>query len=103
MKKQKRRTRSDKFPLTLHPTGQYCKKINGKIYYFGTNKKQALRRYLDQATYLHGYPCAKQADPGRFSKGADLGMVAFIAWQRPRVTIASLEYGLQRGVQESQR
>jgi len=52
--KRKRKTRSDKFPLTLHSTGQYCKKINGKIYYFGTNKKQALERYLEQATYLHG-------------------------------------------------
>jgi len=38
----------------LHPTGQYCKKINRKIHYFGTNKKQALERYLEQATYLHG-------------------------------------------------
>jgi len=54
MKTSKRKTRSDKFPLTLHPTGQYCKKIKGKIYYFGTEKKQALKRYLDQATYLHG-------------------------------------------------
>ena len=54
MKTLKRKTRSDKFPLTLHPTGQYCKKIKGKIYYFGADKKQALERYLDQATYLHG-------------------------------------------------
>jgi hypothetical protein len=38
----------------FHPTGQYCKKINGKIHYFGANKKQALERYLEQATYLHG-------------------------------------------------
>jgi len=50
----KRKPRSDKFPLTLHPTGQYCKKIKGKMYYFGSDKKQALERYLDQATYLHG-------------------------------------------------
>jgi len=48
-----RKTRSDKFPLTLHPTGQYCKKINGKLYYFGSNKKQALDRYLEEAAYLH--------------------------------------------------
>jgi integrase len=33
---------------------QYCKKINGKIRYFGTDKKKALEKYLAQATYLHG-------------------------------------------------
>lgn len=27
--------RHNKFPLTLHPTGQYCKKIQGKMYYLG--------------------------------------------------------------------
>ena len=54
MKRPKRKRRSDKFPLTLHPTGQYCKKIKGKIRYFGTDKKKALERYLAQATYLHG-------------------------------------------------
>jgi hypothetical protein len=54
MKTSKRKTRSDKFPLTFHPTGQYCKKIKGKMYYFGSDKKQALEKNLDQATYLHG-------------------------------------------------
>ncbi len=54
MKSRKRQTRSDKFPLTLHPTGQYCKKIKGKIHYFGSDKKRALEGYLDQAAYLHG-------------------------------------------------
>jgi len=49
----KRKTRSDKFPLTLHKTGQFCKKIKGKLYYFGTNKQEAFQRYLEQATYLH--------------------------------------------------
>ena len=43
----KRKTRSDKFPLTLHKTGQYCKKIKGKLHYFGTDKKTALNRYLE--------------------------------------------------------
>jgi hypothetical protein len=54
MKRLKRKTSSDKFPLTLHPTGQYCKKIKGNIRYFGTDKNKALERYLAQATYLHG-------------------------------------------------
>ena len=51
--KLKRKTRSDKFPLTLHPTGQYCKRIKGKLYYFGNDKRKALERYLEQAAYLH--------------------------------------------------
>ena len=38
--KRPRKKRSDKFPLTLHPTGQYCKKIKGKIRYFGTEKNK---------------------------------------------------------------
>lgn len=49
----KGKTRSDKFPLTLHKTGQYCKKIRGKLYYFGSDKQRALERYLEQAAYLH--------------------------------------------------
>jgi hypothetical protein len=51
--KSKRKTHSGKFPLTLHKTGQYCKKIKGKLYYFGTNKQQSLESYLEQASYLH--------------------------------------------------
>jgi len=60
MKTSNRKIRSDKFPLTLHPTGQYCKKIRGHIYYFGSDRKQALQSYLDQATFLHGYNSALQ-------------------------------------------
>lgn len=51
--KKSRKTRSDKFPLTLHKTGQYCKKIKGKIYYFGSDRKIALQRYLGQASEFH--------------------------------------------------
>ena len=49
----KRKTRSDKYPLTLHPTGQFCKKIKGKFYYFETDKKVTMERCLEQAAYLH--------------------------------------------------
>jgi integrase/recombinase XerD len=57
-----RKTRSDKFPLTLHKTGQYCKKIKGKIYYFGNDKKLALQRYLEQSTVLHSGKCLPPVD-----------------------------------------
>ena len=60
----KRKTRSDKFPLTLHPTGQYCKKIRGKLYYFGTDKRQALEQYLEQAAYLHAGKRPKSSSAG---------------------------------------
>jgi len=56
----KRKTRSDKFPLTLHNTGQFCKKIRGKLYYFGKDREVALERYLEQASYLH---TGKRAKP----------------------------------------
>jgi len=64
MKTSKRKTRSDKFPLTLHPTGQYCKKIKGKLYYFGSNKKEALQKYLDKATSLHTHQEDSQKPTG---------------------------------------
>jgi len=51
MSKTKRKTRSDKFPLTFHSTGQYCKKIKGKMHYFGEDTKiiklsEPLRAYI---------------------------------------------------------
>lgn len=38
------------FPLTAHQNGQWCKKIKGKIWFFGVweNSEDALRKYLDE-------------------------------------------------------
>lgn len=66
--KSDRKTRSDKFPLTLHKTGQYCKKIKGKTYYFGTDKHRAMERYLEQAASLHmGYSSGARSAGNRLS------------------------------------
>jgi hypothetical protein len=59
---KKRKTRSGKFPLTLHPTRQFCKKIRGRLYYLGNDKKIDLQRYLEQAAYLHS---GKAVPPGK--------------------------------------
>lgn len=89
MKTSKRKTRSDKFPLTLYRTGQYCKKIKGKVHYFGRDKQQALQRYLDQATYLHGSQDSTQtATNGNMTlkKLCDL----YLQYQHSKVTAGDL-------------
>ena len=89
MKTSKRKTRSDKFPLTLHRTGQYCKKIKGKVHYFGRDKQQALQKYLDQATYLHGCQDSTQTEANghmTLKKLCDL----YLQYQHSKVTAGSL-------------
>ncbi|MBK8270860.1 MAG: tyrosine-type recombinase/integrase [Planctomycetes bacterium] len=43
------------FPLTPHPNGQWCKKIRGKVFFFGvwSDPKSALQEYTTQAADLH--------------------------------------------------
>lgn len=47
------------FPLTLRGDGRYCKKIDGKRHYFGTDREQALRRYRELIGEAPATPEAK--------------------------------------------
>jgi hypothetical protein len=51
------------FPLTALPLGYWCKKIRGKIHYFGPGDDPdgALRKYEESRRT----PCTPAASPGR--------------------------------------
>jgi integrase len=86
----RRKTRSDKFPLTLHKTGQYCKKIRGKFYYFGSDRNEAMQRYFAQATYLH---TGKREDPGPVGNSISLKTLCnvYLDHQQTRTTVGEIK------------
>lgn len=45
--KPKPKVRKD-YPLTWHPAGQWCKRVLGKLHYFGADPEKALQRWADE-------------------------------------------------------
>jgi integrase len=52
MTSTKTRKQSKTFPLFLHRSGQWTKKIKGKHFYFGADREAALAKYLDEKDLL---------------------------------------------------
>jgi hypothetical protein len=51
----KRKPRSGRFPLTLHPAGQHCKKIKGKIE-IGKQNHIPMMNHPSRVTAYLGFP-----------------------------------------------
>src|SRR5262249_25236546 len=54
------------FPLTAHPAGVWCKKIRGKLHYFGPwdDPDGALAKYLEQKDDLHAGKKPRESNAG---------------------------------------
>src|SRR4051812_9037065 len=79
--------RRDKFPLWLHPSGQWCKKIKGRSYYFGTDREGALKRYVAEREDIDaGRPPRRRAEDVTVAGLVD----AFLTEKRNRVDAGEL-------------
>lgn len=82
----------NKFPLNLHPTGQWRKQIRGKDYYFGTDRDAALAEYLEVKDDLEA---GKGSEP--VVEGGTTGVAAlvnaFLESKRGRIATGELTAG----------
>jgi integrase len=82
---------SGKFPLWLHPTGQWCKKIKGTFHYFGKDQDAALKRYVKSKDDLAAG--RKPRDEAGVASIADVAN-AFLTMKEQRVASGELSQAL---------
>ncbi|HOW73642.1 MAG TPA: tyrosine-type recombinase/integrase [Phycisphaerae bacterium] len=80
------------FPLTAHPNGQWCKKIRGKVHFFGVwaDHDTALKRYLALAADLHA---GRQPQASRLSpEGLTVKDVcnSYLSWQKGKMEVREI-------------
>ena len=63
--------RSPDFPLRLHGNGQWSRKVRGRLHYFGTDRDEALRRWVREKDHI-----LAGLDPPRKSASPSLSELA---------------------------
>lgn len=78
------------FPLTPHKNGTWCKKIRGKLHYFGptSDPEAAYRRYLAVAEDLHAGRSPMRVGSGELTV-KELGN-AYLAWQKEKLDVGEI-------------
>lgn len=79
----------DKFPLWLHPSGQWAKKHKGQFHYFGTDRDAALKRFVAEWDDIKA---GQKRRPLRDEAAASVADVvnAFLIAKRERVNAGEL-------------
>ena len=79
----------DKFPLWLHPSGQWTKKHKGQFHYFGADRDEALKRFVAE---WDDRKAGRQRQPGRNEAATTLAEVvnAFLTAKRERINAGEL-------------
>lgn len=78
-----------KYPLTPHKNGQFCKKINGKIWYFGSDSDAALARYEAEVADIKAGRDPRQSQRHSGLTIADI-CHRFIDWKKSEVASGDL-------------
>jgi hypothetical protein len=80
------------FPFTAHANGQWCRKIRGKMHFFGVwaEPETSLKRHLAAAADLHaGRQPPLSKVPGQRMSVKDV-CNAFLGWQKDKVEAAEI-------------
>jgi integrase len=75
------------FPLTAHPNGQWCKKIRGRVHFFGVwaEPEAALQRYHALAADLHTGRTPRASTLSHAGPTVKDACNSFLGWQKDKL------------------
>jgi hypothetical protein len=75
------------FPLTPHPNGQWCKKIRGRVHFFGVwvDPEAALQQYHSLAADLHAGRTPSTSTLSHAGPTVKDACNSFLGWQKDKL------------------